>query len=160
LSRILIFGNSGSGKSTLAEKLVASQSLSHLDLDTLAWQPVSPPQRKSLSESEIEMLDFIDRHTQWVIEGCYSDLLERVSCYADEMIFMNLPVEACIANARSRPWESHKYESPEAQDANLSMLIEWIAGYPSRTDTFSKSSHMKLYESYTGKKTMLTANEQ
>ena len=91
MSRILIFGNSGSGKSTLAEKLAASQNLAHLDLDTLAWQPVSPPERAPLSESEIKMMDFIKHNAGWVIEGCYSDLLELVVSHADEMIFMNLP---------------------------------------------------------------------
>lgn len=159
VSRILVFGNSGSGKSTLARKLATSQGLAHLDLDTLAWLPVAPPERMPLSESETELMKFISLNPRWVIEGCYADLLELVASQSDELIFMNLSISACIANARNRPWEPHKYETKEAQDANLPMLVEWIAEYPTRTDTFSKSAHLELYENYSGKKSMLTANE-
>ena len=51
MQRILIFGNSGAGKSTLARQLATERGLAHLDLDTLAWQPGSPPQRRPLKES-------------------------------------------------------------------------------------------------------------
>lgn len=159
MKRIVIFGNSGSGKSTLAKKLCSSEGLAHLDLDTLAWLPTTPPQRKPLLESKVEMSDFIGSNEGWVIEGCYSDLLEIALKSSSELIFMNLPIESCIENARNRSWEPHKYESKEAQDRNLDMLIEWIAQYAQRTDTFSSVSHAELYEQYTGKKCMLICND-
>lgn len=158
MRKIVIFGNSGSGKSTLAKKLCSSEGLSHLDLDTLAWMPTTPPERKILSESEAEIVHFISSNTGWVIEGCYSDLLEIALLFSNELIFINLPVELCIENTRKRPWEPHKYESKEAQDSNLAMLIDWIAQYPDRADTFSKASHTALYERYPGKKSMITYN--
>lgn len=37
--KILIFGNSGSGKSTYAKRLAAAHALSHLDLDSIVWEP-------------------------------------------------------------------------------------------------------------------------
>jgi hypothetical protein len=37
---------------------------------------------------------------------------------------MNLPVAACIENARKRPWEPHKYASKAEQDKNLDRLID------------------------------------
>jgi len=73
---------------------------------------------------------------------------------------MNLPVEACISNARFRPWEPHKYSSKQEQDKNLAMLIDWIAKYEERDDTFSFASHQALFNNYSGKKRMLTSNEQ
>ncbi len=160
MKRVLIFGNSGSGKSTLAQHLCSAEQLPHLDLDTLAWKPVSPPERKPISESRQEILNFIDVSDSWVIEGCYSDLLEIAEPFSTEIIFLNLPIEACIENAQHRPWEPHKYKNKEEQDSNLGMLIEWIAQYPKRTDTFSKSSHTRLYDQYAGKKTMYTSNDQ
>lgn len=156
---ILIFGNSGSGKSTLAKKLCLSSSLAHLDLDLLAWKPGSPPQRSPVETSAVKIRAFMQSHKDWVIEGCYTDLLEIAVPYSTELIFMNLPVEACIANAKQRPWEPHKYDSAEAQDANLQMLLEWIAQYPNRADTFSQSSHLALYQEYAGQKRMCVANE-
>ena len=114
MKKILIFGNSGSGKSTLAKELCNSYGLAHLDLDTLAWKLTSPPKRRALIESNLKINSFIDSNGGWVIEGCYSDLLEMAVPKSNEIIFMNLPIESCIANAKSRPWESHKYKSKEA----------------------------------------------
>ena len=99
LSKILIFGNSGSGKSTLAKELSKSKGLAHLDLDTLAWQPCAPPQRMPLNESLQKIDEFINSNPEWVIEGCYTDLLESVVSKSSEIIFMNLSVDKCVANA-------------------------------------------------------------
>lgn len=159
MHKIVIFGNSGSGKSTLAKRLCAEENISHLDLDLLAWQATVPPERMPLEQSAAEISKFIGTNDGWAIEGCYSDLLELALPFSNEMIFMNLPVEACIENAKSRPWEAHKYESKAAQDANLDMLIDWISQYAERSDTLSQVAHNRLYENYAGKKRMLTCNE-
>lgn len=159
MRKILIFGNSGSGKSTLAKKICAADGLSHLDLDTLAWMPTMPPQRKPLIDSETEISAFISSNRGWVIEGCYSDLLSMAVPFSNEIIFMNLPAKMCIENAYKRPWEPHKYESKEAQDKNLEMLIAWIGEYSERTDTCSEPSHKALYEQYSGDKRMVSGNE-
>lgn len=159
MNNILIFGNSGSGKSTLAKKLCLDSGLAHLDLDLLAWKPTSPPQRLPVDTSAKKIREFMASQADWVIEGCYTDLLEIAAPHSTELIFMNLPVEACIQNAQRRPWEPHKYESGKAQDANLQMLVEWIAQYPNRTDTFSQASHLALYQEHAGKKRMVVANE-
>lgn len=158
LRRVVIFGNSGSGKSTLANEIASSERLAHLDLDTLAWKPTVPPERRSLLESRESIDAFIESEEGWVIEGCYSDLINMVLPRSTEIIYLDLPVDDCIANARRRPWERHKYESQEAQDANLPMLIDWIAKYPERNYTFSRSSHRALFAGYDGKKTMHTSN--
>ena len=160
MRKIVIFGNSGSGKSTLARELKEAEKLAHLDLDSIAWLPTSPPLRKPINEAKVEIDAFLNSNSQWVVEGCYSDLLEIVISEASEIIYLNLPVEICIANAKRRPWEPHKYESKEAQDSNLKMLISWITEYPDRDDTFSMSSHKALYDGYEGKKTMYTSNER
>ncbi len=160
MSKIVIFGNSGSGKSTLAKGLAATNKLAHLDLDTIAWQATQPPERLALFESSKTINHFFKDHSGWVIEGCYADLLALVISTADEVIFLNLPVPLCIANAKNRPWEPHKYESKAAQDANLAMLIEWISQYTSRSDTFSKIAHEKLFNEFKGKKVMYVSNER
>lgn len=160
MRKILIFGNSASGKSTLAKQLAQSDNLAHLDLDLLAWQPTNPPTRTPLDDSRKAIEQFIQLHTSWVIEGCYTDLLAMVEAASSEVIFMNLPVAQCIANAKSRPWEPHKYDSKEAQDANLAMLIEWISQYESREDTFSKHAHTEFYQNYLGDKEMFISNAQ
>jgi len=160
MKKIIVFGNSASGKSSLAKKLSLIHSIAHLDLDILAWQEgIDVPQRRSLEESQKAMDRFINANEEWVIEGCYSDLLSLISNRANQAYFLNLPLEACIDNAKKRPWEPHKYESKQAQDANLGMLIDWIRAYEERTDSFSREAHMALYDSFSGQKTILISND-
>jgi adenylate kinase family enzyme len=172
LQKIIIFGNSGSGKSTLAKKLAATNKLAHLDLDAIAWLTTSPPQRKPIIDSAQDITLFTQKHENWVIEGCYSDLLELLvintkldvsdnmrTCEANEMFFLDLPIDVCIKNAEQRPWEPHKYASKQAQDENLNMLVNWIKDYDTRMDTFSKKAHQALYESFEGNKTRIINND-
>ncbi|MDN3653361.1 AAA family ATPase [Thalassotalea ponticola] len=156
--KILVFGNSGSGKTTLSTQLAEAHALSHLDLDSLAWLPSTPPERKPLVESANEIKQFMAKNQNWVIEGCYADLLELTVSYATEIIYLDLPIEQCINNAKNRPWEPSKYVSKKAQDANLEMLINWISRYNNRQDCFSRSAHENLYHGYSGKKTLYTCN--
>ena len=158
MTKILIFGNSGSGKSTLAKRLARENNLTHLDLDTLAWLPVIPPERAPISDSIEKIEQFIELHNNWVIEGGYADLMELVASDASEIIFLNPGVDQCIANAKNRPWEPHKYPSKAAQDENLNMLLNWIVQYTERDDVFSYQSHMRFYQDFNGKKHIYTSN--
>ena len=150
MRRILIFGNSGSGKSTMAKKLVETEGLGLLALDMLAWLPEKPPRRMSLLESKKKIEAFIMAHDGWVIEGCYTDLLECAAPYATEVMFMNLSVGDCVENAKARAWEPLKYESKQAQDENLEMLLAWIKQYPERKDLFFYDFHLRLFQDFVG----------
>ena len=158
LSKILIFGNSGSGKSTLAKKISDMNNLAHLDLDTIAWEITSPPTRIPLFESEVQINNFTNSNDNWVVEGCYADLIRLVMDKADEVIFLNLSVDDCILNAINRPWEPHRYKSKEAQDSNLEMLINWISEYPKREDHLSQKAHIEIFNAFIGKKEIHTSN--
>ncbi len=156
--RAIIFGNSGAGKSTLARSMSSQFALAHFDLDTVAWANTNPPQRRLIEESFTDIDGFINANENWVIEGCYSDLLEPLISLATHVYFLDLPIEACVDNARSRPWEPHKYASKEAQDANLNMLIDWIRAYETRSDSFSREAHTALFNQTTCSKERITAN--
>ena len=159
MNRILVFGNSGAGKSTLAKRLSELDCRAHLDLDSLAWLETVPPQRAPIEDSKTLLDAFTAEHNHWVIEGCYTDLLELLAEQADAIIFLDLPVADCQMNAKARPWEPHKYESKSAQDANLDMLLEWISAYEARTDTFSRAAHQKFYSQFSGQKWRLQNND-
>ena len=157
--KIVNFGNSGSGKSTLAKKLSKQHQLTHLDLDTIAWQKTIPAKRLSFEQSEFKINQFIETNKYWVIEGCYSDLLKIPIKVCDEIKFLNPGIKVCIEHCRNRPWEPHKYESLEAQNNNLKMLINWIQDYERREDEFSLSSHKKLFDNFNGYKIEYTTNK-
>lgn len=150
MQRIVIFGNSGSGKTTMARALAREQGLAHLDLDLLAWQ--SPGVRRAIAESVAEIRAFADAHAEWVVEGCYADLIQAALPLCTEMRFLNPGVEICVANCRARPWEPQKYDSPEEQDARLAFLLGWVRQYESRTDEFSLASHRALFDGFAGPK--------
>ncbi len=132
-----------------------------MDLDTVAWVPgAETPTRRSLNASSGEILGIIDAEQNWVVEGCYADLLEVTLSRATEMVFLNPGTDVCIENARKRPWERHKYSTPEAQDANLGMLIEWIKEYHRRPDEFSYVAHRRLFDTFVGQKREFNSNER
>ena len=159
MPRHVIVGNSGSGKSTLATRLAHQGGIAHLDLDTLAWEPSPPPRRRALAESTREIEAFMAKHADWIIEGCYADLVAVPLGRCTRLWFLNPGVDTCVANARLRPWEPHKYASKDAQDANLPMLIGWIRDYEGRSDTFSLAAHRALFAAFEGEKVELTSRE-
>ena len=159
MRKILVFGNSGAGKSTLSKRLSADKSLAHLDLDTLAFKKDAPMERREIEESLKEVRVFLEENDSWVIEGGYADIFEEILSHANEMIYLDLPAKSCQENARNREWEPHKYESKEAQDKNLDMLLNWILYYYSRGDAFSELSHNKLFDQFSGKKKRITKNQ-
>lgn len=160
--RYIVIGNSGSGKSTLAHRLATHYQLAHLDLDVLAWLPRDgdqPPARRPLADSERDIERFVGDHAEWVIEGCYSDLIAAAMPRCSQLVFLNPGTAACIENARARPWEPHKYPSKRAQDDNLAMLIDWIGDYATRDDEFSLRAHRALFDRCSGPKIELASRE-
>ena len=156
--RVAIIGNSGSGKSTLADELARRCGLAVLDLDTVAWEPDRIAVARDAAAACADVRAFCDARRDWVVEGCYASLVAESLAFGPTLVFLDPGVEACLAHCRQRPWEPHKYESRQAQDANLEMLVEWISQYEQREDTFSRRAHLALYESFGGKKTILTRN--
>lgn len=161
MKRIVVFGNSGAGKTTYALHESARLGAAHLDLDTVAWEPdADSPTRRALAASRADILAFIRLESNWVVEGCYADLLEIALAYATEIVFLNPGTDTCVENACKRPWEPHKYSSPAAQEANLAMLIDWIKAYDYRPDEFSCAAHRRLFEDFPGPKLELRSNDR
>jgi adenylate kinase family enzyme len=146
MHRILIYGNSGSGKTTMARAVAAEHGLEHLDLDLIAWD--SPGERRSPEASVAMLREFFAAHDEWVIEGCYGDLVEAALPYCTELRFLNPGVEGCVAHCRARPWEPEKYESPEEQDRRFAFLLDWVRQYDTRTDEYSLARHRTIFDGF------------
>ncbi len=150
--RVLVFGNSGSGKSTFAKQLSSAHGLPHLDLDSIVWEPGQVAVQRSPEAIEASLSGFLAGNNRWVIEGCYGELVQAASSHCTELVFLNPGLETCLAHNRARPWEPHKYASPEAQNAMLENLQAWVAGYYERRDQWSYHAHRGIFDSFTGPK--------
>lgn len=149
-NRIVIYGNAGSGKTTMARVVAREFSLTHLSLDDICW--ASTGVRLPLSESIEALQGFISKHEQWVIDGCYGDLVEAALPYCSELRFLNPGIEACVRNCRSRPWEPSYCSSPEEQARLLEPVIEFVRQYENRQDEYSLARHRAIFEAFTGPK--------
>lgn len=154
--RILLFGNSGSGKTVCAQRLAAAQGLARLDLDTIVWLPGAGATQRPAQAVVADLQQFIDRHQNWVIEGCYGELIETAAARCTELVFLNPGLATCVDNSRRRLWEAHKYASPAEQDAALPALLDWVRGYYTRDDSWSCAYHRRLFDAFAGAKRELT----
>jgi adenylate kinase family enzyme len=143
-------GNAGAGKTTLAKALVELEDAARLSLDEVAFS--EGPERRKVAESVAAAVSFVDRNDSWIIEGCYSDIVEPLLASCDTLVFLNPGVDACIAHCRKRPWEREKFSSASEQDANLESLISWVGQYETRTDEYGLIRHRRLFDSFQGRK--------
>jgi adenylate kinase family enzyme len=148
--RIILLGNAGAGKSTMARRLMNGRSIPRLSLDEIAW--AEGTERKPLEESVQALRSFIDDNEQWIIEGCYSDLVEVALPFCEELRFLNPGIEVCVENCLKRPWEPEKFSTENEQKETLASLISWVREYETRTDEYGLQRHRQLFERFSGKK--------
>lgn len=155
---MILLGNAGAGKSTMARRLISDRPIPRLSLDEIAWNP--GPERKPLNESITLLLSFIQDNQQWVIEGCYADIIEAALPYCTELRFLNPGIATCIDRCYQRPWEPEKFASPQEQQAMLQVLVDWVKEYETRSDEYGLSRHRALYDQFCGEKQEFTHIEQ
>ncbi|MFV1985697.1 MAG: shikimate kinase [Gemmatimonadota bacterium] len=154
--RLLVFGNSGSGKTTYARGLVRDHGLPHLDLDSIVWEPDRIAVQRA-ADAILESLDeFLSANTEWVIEGCYGELVKAAAPHCSELVFLNPGLDVCQAHNRARPWEPAKYESLEQQNSYLADLQKWVEEYYTRDGDWSYRAHRTIFDDHLGPKTELT----
>jgi adenylate kinase family enzyme len=155
--RLILLGNAGAGKSTMARRIIGSKPIPRLSLDEIAWD--EGPKRKPLHLSLQMLNDFIRNNEEWIIEGCYSDLIEAALPYCTELRFLNPGIDVCVAHCHRRPWEPEKFSSPDDQAAMLSQLVQWVREYETRDDEYGLKRHRQIFESFEGRKRECTSVE-
>jgi adenylate kinase family enzyme len=152
VERVVVFGNSGSGKSTYAAELARLGGRTHLDLDTLVWEPgrIAVPRPVQAVQRDLE--HFLEARSCWVIEGCYSEWVELASRRCTELVFLNPGEAVCLAHCRARPWEPHKYANRSEQDEKLGFLLSWVRDYYTRDESCSLVRHQQLFSAFSGPK--------
>jgi hypothetical protein len=134
----------------MALRLIGTAAIPRLSLDEIAWDP--GPSRKPLVES-LRFLDrFLSANDQWIIEGCYGELIEVALSRCTELRFLNPGIETCVAHCNLRRWEPSKFSSPHQQNAMLSQLIEWVKQYETRDDEYGLKRHREIFDGFSGPK--------
>lgn len=110
------------------------------------------PTRRALGDGVSLLKDSINGRDDWVIEGCYGDLVEAALPYCTELVFLNPGVEACVENCRNRPWEPEKLATQSEQQAMLDALISWVRQYEIRDDEFGLARHRRFFDQFAGPK--------
>ena len=154
--RIVILGNAGSGKSTLSKSLARTQGVPMLDLDTLVWEPDLVAVERPDAVVLAELAQFCRESDDWVVDGCYGDLVESVLPHGPLLIFLEPGQDVCIANCRKRPWEPHKYRSQHEQDEHLEHLLGWVRSYYDLDGSMSLAGHRAVFQAYAGPKRLVT----
>lgn len=104
--RICILGPSNSGKSSLADAIGRARGLSPVHLDQLHHLPGTDWLPRPTDEF-VALHDMAMRGERWVIDGNYSDLLERRLGRATGLIILDLPVAIGLARYFRRCWFEH-----------------------------------------------------
>lgn len=140
--KIAVIGYSGSGKSTLAAKLAEQQGLRALHLDTVFWLPGW--EKRSREEMRILVGEYLDSHTDWVIDGTYSRILfERRMEEVDVIVLMQFSGIACLLRAWKR-YRTYRGKSrscmtegcPEKLDLEFISWLLWKGRVKTTRDLF------------------------
>lgn len=126
MQKIMIIGSPGAGKSTFARKLrdVTGIPLYYLDM---LWHK---PDQTNVSREEFdERLGEILKKDRWIIDGNYQRTLETRLKACDTVFLLDLPLEVCLAGARSRIGEERE-DLPWTEEELDEEFKQWILDFP------------------------------
>lgn len=121
--KIVILGFSGCGKSTLAQQLGKKYDLPVLHLDRIQFAAnwVERDQEDKLRD----VLDFMERHESWVMDGNYSNLAqERRLEEADRIIMLELNRFVCLWRVLKR-WLTYNGSSRPDMAEGCKEKVDW-----------------------------------
>jgi adenylate kinase family enzyme len=93
MEKIVIIGSSGAGKSTFARHLGRKLHIKVVHLDRIFWQP---GWKEKPRDTRIDMLQYLVRQKQWIIEGTYLRSSEPRLNAADTIIFLDIAPSLCL----------------------------------------------------------------
>jgi adenylate kinase family enzyme len=147
MQRVLVIGNCGSGKSTASRQLARRLDLPLIHLDREFWRPgwVEP----SGAEWDRRTQELVEGE-RWLIDGNYSNSLERRLERADTVVWLDFPRLFCLGQVLrrvrvqyGRTREDCGVDCPERFDLSF---LKWVWDYPRR----SRGRTLELQGKYTG----------
>jgi len=151
-ARTVIVGNGGSGKSWLAGRLAAALSAPAIDLDDIHWLPGGFNARRD-PQAAIDMVRAKAAEDRWVIEGVYGWLANAALPRATSLVWLDIPIEECIANVKARGLRRG------GDDAAFAALIAFVGDYATRTNANSRIAHEQAFDAFTKTRLRIATRE-
>jgi adenylate kinase family enzyme len=143
MKRIMIIGCPGSGKSTFARALGEKTGLPLHYLDMMYWNPDRTTKPKEEFRAALRETVAL---SEWIIDGNYGSTLELRMEACDTVIFLDYPVEVCIAGVEARRGKP-RADMPWVETEPDLEFIEFVRKYNEE----SRPRVIELLEKYKSK---------
>ena len=128
MKKVMVIGCPGSGKSTFSIKLhqVTCLPLHHLDM--MYWNPDKTVVSKVTFR---ERLQAVLEQDAWIIDGNYGSTMGLRMQQCDTVIFLDYPLEVCLAGIRERKGKSRP-DMPwiEPENEEDEEFLAFVKAYP------------------------------
>lgn len=157
MQRILIVGCSGSGKSTLGRRIGDKLGLPVVHMDQHFFRPgwvIKPDEEWNTIVDELIAKD------NWVMDGNYSNTLDRRIKRADTVVFLDFPTWFCLYRVLKR-WLTHlgKTRIDAAPGCPEKMDLEFL-GYVLNYNRRSRAKMLGIVSSFDGEFVRLGSVEE
>ena len=125
MKKIIVIGCPGSGKSTVSRALHNKTGIPLYHLDMMYWNPDRTTKPKE--EFRAALRETV-KLPEWIIDGNYGSTLELRMEACDTVIFLDYPVEVCIAGVEERRGKPRE-DMPWIETEPDPEFIEFIKKY-------------------------------
>ncbi len=142
--RISIIGQPGSGKSTLARKISEKFSIPHFQIDRFYLEAGGEKLRRGNSEDrdkvrayvKEKVLEYVNQGS-WVSDGSYFKVQPIIAEYADQIIFLDIPLYRRLFNHLQRIFTTERHKELKVWD-DVKFFSQTIRLTPMRKEKFKK----------------------
>jgi adenylate kinase family enzyme len=134
--KIFILGTVGSGKSTLAKELSKKLKIKHYDLDDVFW--TKKFNQKRTEKERDKLLLKICKKKSWIIEGVYTDWIEKGIKKSDLVVLLKIPFRVLLYRITKRTLkrEKSKLKGKERYNENFKDYLNLLRAakrYPKKS---------------------------
>ncbi|MFJ7825845.1 DNA topology modulation protein FlaR [Psychrobacillus sp. NPDC096623] len=90
--KIYIVGSVGSGKTTLARKVATKLQIPHFETDNFVWNHKPAGDIRNEIDVRNQLFNDAVKLEEWVIEGVHIDWTDEALLSANQIIFLDIPV--------------------------------------------------------------------
>lgn len=144
MKKIIVIGCPGSGKSTISRALHSITEIPLFHLDMMYWNADRSIVDKAVF---LERLSNAMQKEEWIIDGNYNSTMELRLQACDTVIFLDYPLEICLAGIQERKGKPRADMPWVEQEEDDEEFIAFIKNY----EIESKPKVMELLDKYSCK---------